>query len=291
MPPLWAATVTTEAAHIDVFADVLGENALAVSTLAPPRQKTATAEAIFGEAPNTAALTSQLAVVAMLNGIKAPTVTVRSLPQLDWLKKVATDFPPLPLGKWLIHSASAKNLPTYPRHHLQIDATSAFGTGEHPTTRGCLLMLGAMLKKRTPKNMLDMGCGTGVLAMAYAQATRGKALGVDMDDVSVVIARDNARLNGLQKNTRMIFGHGYRPHAVKKNAPYDLIMANIFAKPLAQMAKDAKRTLKRGGRVILAGLLNTQANMVIAAYHAQGIYLERRMVLGEWTILALRRRP
>ena len=294
-PQLWAATVTAPVADIELYADVLGEEALAISTLAPPRQKMATAEAIFDAQPDAGALTSQIAIVAMLNGLKAPTVEVRALPKLDWLKKVATDFPPLPIKRWLIHSATHKAPKPRTRHALQIDATSAFGTGEHPTTRGCLVMLDRLLKsgQRFP-NMLDMGCGTGVLAMAYVQAAKGRthnrALGVDMDAVSVIIARDNARINGLHKNFRAVLGLGYRPHIVRQRAPYDLIMANIFARPLAQMAKDVKRHLKPGGRVILAGLLNSQANMVIAAHRGQGIYLERRLLIGEWSILALRRK-
>ena len=172
---------------------------------------------------------------------------------------------------------------------LQIDATNAFGTGEHPTTRGCLLMLDKILKSGfRPRRMADIGCGSGVLAMGCVQATRGSAVAVDLDPDSVQIATNNVRANGLGGKIRVGRSRGYAASLVRASAPYDLIMANIFARPLSQMAADLKKNLRPGGRVILSGLLTSQANLVIAAHRMQGLALVSHMRLGEWSVLALK---
>ena len=250
-PPLWAATLVTSPDHIALFADALGDDVLSLSVTSPPRQKSARMEAIFGAPPDRAELTTRIAIVAAMHGIKPPQLEIRKVPKLDWLAKVAADFPPLPVARWFIHDAHQKPAAHCPRHKLQIDATSAFGTGEHPTTRGCLILLDKILKLSKPKKMLDMGCGTGILAMGYAAATHGCAVGIDLDPPSVIIAKDNARQNGMQAQIHIALGNGYRAPLVKRHAPYDLIMANIFAKPLAHMAKDLKRHLKPGGHAII----------------------------------------
>ncbi len=289
---LWRVQTITSPEHVAVLSTVFEEQALAMTVSAPPRKAEATIEWIFDNEPDQAQLTAELAIIAMMNGIPAPSLTISEVPKLDWLKKVAEDFPPLPIGRWTIHGAQHRHKVPDRRLALQIDATSAFGTGEHPTTRGCLLMLEQVLKKDYRcrlRHMLDMGCGSGILAMAFAKNTHGSGVGVDMDTLSVNIARRNRNSNGLSRNLGFHVGCGYKLRCVKRSAPYDLIMSNIFAGPLAQMAKDLKRHLRPGGTAILAGLLNHQANRVINAHRLQGLTLQKRLVLGEWTILVLHR--
>jgi ribosomal protein L11 methyltransferase len=286
-------SATVASAHAEFLADALGEAALSVTTLAPPRSKQATIEALYGEPPDQAEFETRMAIVAAALKIKPPRFIIRKLPRLDWLKKVYEDFPPLPIARWVVFGALHKAKALHDRRlPLQIDATSAFGTGEHPTTRGCLLMLDWLLKKthrHELSSMLDMGCGTGILAMAFAKAHHGMARGVDLDPDSVAIARDNIRVNSLQPSVRVALGRGYTSPFVHQGAPYDLIMANIFARPLCHMAHDLAQHLRPGGWAILSGILNHQANAVIAAHRLQGIYLQRRMILGEWSVLAMQR--
>ena len=289
---LWSASFTTTPEAADILSDALGEEALSLTVMAPPRTGKAEIEAIFGTEPDAATLQTRIAILASLQGIKTPKLLIRELPKLDWLKKVSEDFPPLPIGRWVVFGAQHKNAAA--KHHkikLQIDATSAFGTGEHPTTRGCMLMLDWLLKRsaRTPANMLDMGCGSGILAMAYVKATHGHAVGVDLDPDSVLIAKENIRANGLRQNMRVELGNGYHSGLVQNNKPYDLIMANIFAGPLCKMAYQLKQHLKPNGTAILSGLLTYQANRVIAAHRMQGLRLIKHIKLGEWSVLALQR--
>ncbi|MFY9287598.1 MAG: 50S ribosomal protein L11 methyltransferase [Alphaproteobacteria bacterium] len=288
---IWSAQLTTTPDLAEAFADILGETADAVSVFAPPRTKEAKIEGFYQIRPNPKGLTAQIAILAMLKGIKAPKLHLKEMPKLDWLKKVAEDFPPLSIARWTIHGVQHRHKVLNRRNALQIEATSAFGTGEHPTTRGCLMMLDWMLKRQiSMQNMLDMGCGSGILALAFAQATRGRAVAVDLDPQSVAIARSNRSANGLQNHVQIALGNGYQTQLVHRFAPYDLIMSNIFAGPLSHLAHDLKNHLKPGGMVILAGLLNHQANRVLAAHRLQRIYLVKRLVIGEWTILALQHR-
>ena len=287
-PKLWRVAFAAPSALAEMFADTL-DDAVALTVLAPPRKNEARIEALFDHEPDKAALAARLAVISALCRVKAPKIEVREMPKLDWLKKVAGDFPPFDVARWTIYGAQHRTKVSRPRLALQIDATSAFGTGEHPTTKGCLLMLDRLLKQTSPRRALDMGCGSGILAMAYAKAAHGKAVAVDLDPESVQIARGNAKANGLQNHVRVGLSNGYRAALVRQNALYDLIMANIFAGPLCKMAKKLKCHLRPGGIAILSGLLNHQANAVLAAHRTQGLRLVKRMRIGEWAVLALQR--
>lgn len=288
---LWIATLEVAAPFADAVSDVLGEGAVSLSVLAPPRKEMAVVEAIFDREPDAADIGARLAVYAAVMGVEVPAPVIKPAPSLDWLKKVAEDFPPLRVARWTVHGALHRRRVPNRTRALQIDATSAFGTGEHPTTQGCLVMLDRLLKAGLrPRRMADIGCGSGILAMACEQVARGLAVAVDLDPDSVQVAKGNVRGNGLSPHVRVGHSRGYAAPLVRRHAPYDLIMANIFARPLCQLAHDLKKNLAPGGVVILSGLLNTQAKAVIAAHRAQGLALARRLVLGEWSVLAFKHR-
>ncbi|MGB9152400.1 MAG: 50S ribosomal protein L11 methyltransferase [Alphaproteobacteria bacterium] len=288
--PLWLLNITLPAQAAEFIADALGEDAVAVTVLAPPRQAHAQVEAIYDVEPVQSEMAAKLDILSAVFDIASPKFTLRQAPRLDWLKKVASDFPPLQIARWTVHGALHRNKVPNRLFALQIDATNAFGTGEHPTTRGCLLMLDKILKNGfRPRSMVDIGCGSGILAMACVQGARGRAVAVDLDPDSVQIALNNARANGLGEKIRVMRSRGYVAPVIRHAAPYDLIMANIFARPLSQMAKDLKKNLRPGGMAILSGLLTTQANMVIAAHRMQGLALIKHMKIGEWSVLALTR--
>ncbi|MFA4994485.1 MAG: 50S ribosomal protein L11 methyltransferase [Bdellovibrionales bacterium] len=286
---LWFLKFSLPVRAVEAFGEVLGEDAVAVTVLAPPRRKTAQIEALYDDKPKAKIFRAKLAVLAKASNIRCPAFTVRAVPKCDWLKKVARDFPPLEIARWTIHSAPHRKKIPDRRTAIQIDATNAFGTGEHPTTRGCLLMLDKILKtKACLRRMADIGCGSGILAMAFVLGTGGKAVAVDCDRVSAQIAARNVRANGLHASIRVSCGNGYAASLIKKAAPYDLIMANIFANPLCEMAKDLKNNLRPDGIAILSGILKSQEKKVVLAHEKQGLALVERLTLGEWSVLALK---
>jgi ribosomal protein L11 methyltransferase len=172
---------------------------------------------------------------------------------------------------------------------LVLDAGLAFGSGEHNSTRGCLMAFEGIAHRR-PRRILDLGCGSAILAMAAAKWLHRPVLATDIEPWSVRIAAQNGVMNGLRNLLSARLADGWRHHRVKTDGPYDLVFANILARPLCAMARDMAGALAPGGTAILAGLLGTQARMVLAAHRRQGMVLERRIDVGPWTTLVLRRR-
>jgi ribosomal protein L11 methyltransferase len=173
---------------------------------------------------------------------------------------------------------------------LRLDAGLAFGSGEHASTRGCLLALERIARRQRPRRILDLGTGSGILALAAAKLTRRPVLATDIEPWSVRVADENARLNREQRLVSARLADGWRHRAVRAGGPYDLVFANILARPLCAMARDLAAHLAPGGTAILAGLLGTQARMVLAAHRRQGLVLEARHDVGPWTTLVVRRR-
>ena len=176
---------------------------------------------------------------------------------------------------------------------LKLDAGLAFGSGEHASTRGCLIAFEAASRRMRPLpkgelRLLDLGAGSGILAMAAARALGRRVLATDIEPWSVRVANQNADMNGLKPLVRSILADGWKSPAVSRHG-YDLVFANILSRPLQAMARDLARHLRPGGTAILAGLLGTQARGVLAAHRRGGLRLERRLDLGAWTTLVLRR--
>jgi ribosomal protein L11 methyltransferase len=179
------------------------------------------------------------------------------------------------------------------RTALILDAGVAFGSGEHNSTRGCLLaleQLGVRTRRFPPRRILDLGTGSGILAIAAAKTLRRKVLATDIEPWSVRVARENARLNRVHTLVKPILADGWRAAAVRQSGPYDLVFGNILARPLRAMAGDLARNLAPGGTAILAGLLIAQAADVLAAHRRCGLVLQRRIHLEPWTTLILRKR-
>jgi ribosomal protein L11 methyltransferase len=229
----------------------------------------------------------QAALIAVLNGFPALRIVTDKLADADWLAMALSGLPPVRAGRFFVYGAHDKGLVPASAVALRIEAGAAFGTGHHGTTEGCLSAFDELLKARRFPRVLDVGCGTGVLAIAAARTGSAVALGTDIDGPSVRIANENARLNRAQ--ARFVHASGLNDARVQASAPYDLVFANILAPPLVALAQDIKTALRPGGTAILSGLLRTQERRVLAAYVSRGFRLERRLHRDAWATLVLRR--
>lgn len=289
-PSLWRVALIVPTGEAEAFSATLEENALALTVMQPPRQEFCQIEAIFATPPEHGALTTRLAIIAATHGFATPDCVIAAIPPEDWLRRVAQATPPRQIGTMIIYGSH--DVGTIPAHipSLHIDAATAFGTGEHPSTQMCLRLYQDYLRRSNPRRILDIGCGSGILALAAARLAHRHVLAVDCDLESVHMTQLNARQNGLCRYIHAVQGMGYQARRVRQNRPYDLIFANIFARPLMALAVDLRRHLAPGGVAILAGLLQTQVPMVLAAHRMQRLHLVRAMHMGEWAALLVVRK-
>ena len=214
-------------------------------------------------------------------------VVVEPLADADWLAMALSGLPPVQAGRFFVYGLHDKGEVPPSAVALRIEAGAAFGTGHHGTTVGCLLAFDELLKAQRFPKVLDVGAGTGVLAIAAARTGSKVAVGTDIDGPSVRIARENARENGA--NARFVHASGLNHRLVARHGPYDLVFANILAAPLVALAQDIRGALKPGGIAILSGLLRTQERRVKAAYLSRGFRVKRRIHRDAWATLVLER--
>ena len=218
----------------------------------------------------------------------ARTVAFDTVEARDWVKASLNDLLPVPAGRFVVHGRHDRARVPTNKLSIEIEAALAFGTGHHGTTRGCLLLLDHVLKARRVKRVLDLGTGTGVLAIAAAKALHEKVLASDIDMPSVEVARENARLNGAGHLVQVIRATGFSAPDFVREGPFDLVLANILANPLKKLAWPMSAHLAPWALVILSGLLTPQAGAVIAAYRARGLVPLRHLKIEGWSSLLLR---
>ncbi len=210
-----------------------------------------------------------------------------TLADADWLAMALSGLPPVRAGRFFVYGMHDRGRLPASTVNLRIEAGAAFGTGHHGTTVGCLQAYDRLIKARKFNKVLDVGAGTGLLAIAAARTGTKLAVGTDIDKPSVRIAKENAEVN--MANARFVHASGLSNKLVAENAPYDLVFANILARPLISLAQDIKRALVPGGTVILSGLLRTQERMVKAAYLSRGFKVVNRIHRDAWATLVLQR--
>jgi len=215
-------------------------------------------------------------------------VTIEQLPAEDWVSRAESLRAPVRAGRFLVHGRHDRGtvLPTI--YAIEIDAGLAFGTAHHATTRGCLMALDRIVKREHPRRVLDVGTGTGILAIAAARALNAPVIASDIDPIATMTARDNARRNGVDGRVKVVTAAGLA-HPCLRRASVDLLFANILLNPLLALAPDFARALRPHGICVLSGLLAGQARQAEARFRALGFNLESRILLDGWATLLLRR--
>jgi ribosomal protein L11 methyltransferase len=244
-------------------------------------------EAYFGSEPDEAAIRALIALAS--DDTTARSAIFGLTEQRDWVANSLAGLKPVRAGRFLVHGAHDRSRVRVNDVAIEIEAGLAFGTGHHGTTRGCLLHFDRLLKRRGPKRVIDVGCGAGVLAIAAAKVVRRKVWLGDIDPMAVAVANANARLNGVGVSCRAIVSRGVENAALREGAPYDLVFANILARPLRLLAPSLAAVISADGEAIVSGLLLADVAGVLASWRAQGFDLAERIELEGWASLRLRR--
>lgn len=234
-----------------------------------------------------AALEIRVRLAASAAGGAVVALAEERVAERDWLAETRRAFPPFRVGGFLVHGSHSPPPVRTGAIALEIDAASAFGTGEHPSTRGCLIALDRLARRRRFRRPLDIGTGSGILAIAAAKRLHRRVQASDIDAAAVRVARHFARRNGVARLVRVECAPGFRGRT-RNGRRYDLIFANILARPLMQMARDLSRAIAPGGVAVLSGLLRRQEAMVLAAYRSRRLTLAGRVEIDGWSTLTVR---
>lgn len=228
---------------------------------------------------------------AIVDGaFEVPLPRLEAVPDLNWVAMSQAALPPVHAGRFTIHGSHDRHRVPQGPGAILIEAGEAFGTAHHATTYGCLLAIDQLTRKRSYRNGLDLGCGSGVLAIAVARANPdARLIASDIDEASVVVARANFQANRAGARIRAIAAGGLNDRQLRERAPYDLLIANILAGPLIRLAKDIARAVETGGDLVLSGLLTEQAREITATYRAAGFTVQQNTRIAGWSTLVLRR--
>jgi ribosomal protein L11 methyltransferase len=270
----------------DALAEMLDPDEVVASTFEEPGGGWSLA-LHFRHEPDEKAIRASVAEVA--GAAMAEALVFETLAPADWVRKSRDGLTPVAAGRFTVHGAHHRRHVRANRIGIEIEAGLAFGTGHHGSTRGCLLALDALTKGRRPRNILDVGTGSGVLAIAAAKTLRRPVLASDIDGRALAIARANARFNRAGAHVETIHAAGLAARRFRERAPYDLVFANILLEPLERLATPMARLVAPRGHLVLSGLLLSQAAPALARYRARGLVPVGRIRLEGWMTLVLRR--
>lgn len=223
--------------------------------------------------------------------VRSANITIEVVPDENWVAISQAGLPPVVAGRFLVHGSHDRAIGRLKRDAIEIDAGEAFGTAHHATTLGCLIAIDRLTRGRNFTRVLDLGCGSGVLAIAAARVLpKAAIIASDFDPEAVRVAGENVRKNALAGRIALVTALGLDHPALRRRAPYDLVIANILAEPLIALAQRLAGVIPPRGVVVLSGILQSQAPAVLAAYGAAGFARQRVDWLNGWVTLTLRRR-
>lgn len=278
--PLWKAHVATLkacAAEVAALFEITPPQPQAVLIEEEPFEDRSTVEALYPAMPDG----------ELLSRLVGRKVRVELVPDQDWVKLSQQGLPPVRAGRFFVYGAHDRGTVPSDVIALCIEAGLAFGTGHHESTALCLALLSDLARRRRFHQVLDLGCGTGILAIAMAHLWKSRVIAADIDPVAVAVTRDNARQNGCSSLIRAVIADGLAHPVLRNAAPFQLIVANILAGPLTRFAPSMARAITPGGLVLVAGLLEWQENLVLSYYRSHRLKLRARRRDGHWSALLL----
>ncbi len=285
---LYRVIVRVPSEYADPFATALETHVGSVAWTARDGQPTAQITGFAEDPPDEKAISNAIATTANSMDASAPDIEFSLIPVQNWVVENIRQFPPIAAGRFFVHGSEYQEPIPFAQIPLCVPAGAAFGTGDHGSTKGCLLALDHLEGKRV-RSALDMGCGSGILALAIAKRWKCRVVASDIDVAAGRTTRANASVNGLRRYLNVYVGPGYRNRPLK-NQSYDLIVSNILARPLMRLSQALSLRVPPGGTVILAGLLIAQEAQVISAHRQHGLHLSSRIRIEGWSTLVFQRR-
>ena len=230
----------------------------------------------------------EISILILENAFKAHGFAISEIPETDWVTKVKRELSPVEAGQFFVFGKHDSHKLPKDRVGLLIEASMAFGTGHHGTTKGCLLALDKLVSRdKKIDEVIDIGCGTAVLAMAVGKVSSSRIIASDVDQVAVEVALANLKANNLENRIACIQATGFEDMQIRSNAPFDLVFANLLKPPLLDLAPCIRRYLKSGGHAIISGILDLQAIEIIEVYRQNDLEVQDRIDIGEWVTLTL----
>lgn len=225
---------------------------------------------------------------AQVVGVDENNIKVEVLPDIDWVSHSLEGLNPVRAGRFFVHGSHDRDKVKPGDLAIEIDAGQAFGTGHHGTTVGCLELIADVLEHEKPQNALDLGTGSGILAIGIALISPIRILATDIDPIATKVAQENFALNGVAKTIKAVTATGFDDEEIKKRAPFDLIVANILANPLIDLAPQMVPALKKGGSIVLSGILEEQHDRVVKAFEAEGAKYIKTLHHEGWVAIHLK---
>lgn len=294
-PDIWHMRLTTHPEALSVFEEVFERFAESVTMFMEDKSGISDGdcdwhlEGYSRTPPDRAKIIAALSAVAAGHGFEVPPLETERLPNVDWVLENLRDFPPIAAGRFFVRGSHWEERCPIGKIELLVDAGTAFGSGEHATTQGCLISLDNLAKRRRFLRPLDLGAGSGILGIAMAKMWATHVLATDIDPGAVKVARNNAKINGVGARFTSVVSDGYRNPELRRGGQFDIIVANILAKPLMRFAKDLAAHLAPDGVAVLSGLLEWQERMVMATHERQGLRLKSRQIIDGWATLTIGR--
>lgn len=293
-PPrqLWRTSFVAPAASMPGLLEALEEYATGVSIFeeevgGDQEPLSWRVDLLFDRRPIARELRRQLEAICAPFGFVPETGPMEPVPEQDWLAATAMRAPPVRVGRFFVHGATAADAVPADAVPVQVEAGLAFGSGEHATTQACLEAIDRLATRHRFRRVLDMGCGSAVLAIAAAKRRPCRVLAADNDPVAVRVAAENVAINRVAGRVRCVVSDGLTSPEVRRRAPYDLVLANILADPLIAMAGEVARATAPGGHVVLSGFLDRQVEAVERAYRARAFRRLWRIDRAPWAALVL----
>jgi ribosomal protein L11 methyltransferase len=286
-PDIWRIALPADGRSQAAYAAALEDVAESISAFESTPGGAWRIEALTMIEPDKKAICARLDGAAGALGVTPPEIEIGLMPKIDWLAENRRAFPPVAIGRYFVFGTHYQGAVPAGARPIQLDASIAFGSGEHATTRGCLLALDRLSRTRRVRRVLDVGSGSGILAIGAARSWPARVVASDIDRDSVGLAAKNMRRNGVAGRVSVLRSDGLT--RVRPRRGYDVVLANILARPLCRLAGPLARAVRPGGTVILSGLLAAQESEVRTAYRARRLHFSRRLAFGGWHTLVFRR--